>query len=463
MVAPFLNKDELALYKLIWQRFVACQMAAALFAETIIDIDVRERYIFRTTGLVLKFAGFLSVYVEGKDEKDEDEPESLIPVVTEGEVLTLQKLAAEQSFTRPPARYTEATLVKALEEKGIGRPSTYAQILQVIQNRSYVEKRENRFHPTELGLVVNEVLVGNFDKLFNVSYTAQLEQQLDDIEEGNQAWQKIIEQFYKTFSQDLAAAEENIVKAREGVMTEEVCHRCSTLMMLKLGRFGRYLSCTNKECKATRDPQPKKAAEVETLEAPTCENCGKAMELKRGRWGQFFACTGYPECKTTRKLTPTAAAAAKKPDVPLTELCPDCGNNLAMKSGRYGDFVSCSNYPTCKYIKRETTGIACPTEGCKGQLRVNKSRRGKAFYGCSTYPKCKTVFWDKPLATPCPKCHAPFIFEKVTKRSGTENYCSQCTYRVTVAEPPSEGIIDVPALTPVSADPSPVSADPSLA
>jgi DNA topoisomerase I len=439
-VSRFLSKDEYALYKLIWQRFIASQMNPAIFDETIIDISAGEKYLFRAKGMMLKFNGFIAIYEEGKDEKDEDDEElgNRLPVVEEGEKLEMRRVLPEQNFTKPPARFTEATLVKALEEKGIGRPSTYAQILSTIQNRSYVEKIEGRFKPTEIGMVVNDVLVQNFDDLFNVSYTAEMEERLDEIEEGGLKWQDALKEFYQKFTKDLKAAEENITKAREGVMTEEECLKCSSKMMLKLGRFGNFLSCTNEECKATRDAGDNLAAGADGDNAyadEICEKCGLPMVLKRGRWGQFLACTGYPECKTTRKIGKTGVV--QKPDIPLEETCPQCSNNLVIKHGRYGEFTACSNYPGCKYIKHETTGVSCPREGCGGDIVVKKSKRGRYFYGCSQYPECDVVYWDKPIVTACPQCNAPFIFEKITKREGTVQYCNNegCGYRQTIVPP----------------------------
>lgn len=440
-LARFLAKDELALYKLIWQRFIASQMTSALFDETTVDISAGSKYTFRAKGAILKFDGFLAVYVEGKDEKDEEDDELALrlPPMEEGERLTLNRLLPEQNFTKPPARFTEATLVKALEEKGIGRPSTYAQILSVIQNRSYVEKLEGRFKPTELGMVVNDVLVENFDDLFNVSYTAEMEERLDVIEEGELKWQDALREFYKKFTKDLKAAEENLAKAREGVMSEETCTKCNSPMMLKLGRFGRYLACTNEECKATRDPSEGGLTDASDTENPyadeVCEKCGLPMALKRGRWGQFLACTGYPECKTTRKIA--QVGGAKKSDVLLTDLCPQCNKNLVIKHGRYGEFTACSNYPECKYVKQDLTGVSCPRDGCEGEIVVKKSKRGRVFYGCNKYPKCETVYWDKPIAEACPQCQAPLTFEKVTKREGTVRLCREedCDYRNTLVPP----------------------------
>lgn len=431
-MAKYLGRDELALYKLIWQRFVASQMNPALFDETVVEIAAGERYTLRATGLVLKFSGFIKVYEEGKDEKDEDEDEHDLPKLVQGERLKLNSIVPEQNFTKPPARYTEATLVKALEEKGIGRPSTYAQIISVIQARNYVERQDGRFKPTELGFVVNEVLVENFDSLFNISYTARMEESLDDIEEGKLVWTDAIGEFYRKFTADLEAAEKNISKARAGLLTEEVCHKCGAQMMQKLGRFGKYLNCTNKECKATRDLEPVAPQEKpqEYSEEP-CHDCGRQMVLKKSRYGPFWACTGYPDCKATRKVG--AAAVVKVPDVPTDEKCPKCASQMVIKTGRTGTFTACSNYPKCKYIKQDTTGVACPEVGCGGELLIKKSKRGKPFYGCSNYPGCQRVFWDKPVAQPCPKCDSKFLLEK-SRKAGTQLKCPACEYESDVEQ-----------------------------
>ena len=441
-LSKVLSKDDLALYKLIWQRFVASQMTSAIFDETTVDIQAGPKYIFRAKGAVLRFDGFLVIYVEGKDEKDEEDDQLALrlPKMDERDTLKLNKITPEQNFTKPPARFTEATLVKALEEKGIGRPSTYAQILSVILGREYVEKVEGKFKPTELGLVVNDVLVQNFQELFNVSYTAAMEQRLDEIEEGNLNWRKALSDFYGKFSVDLAAAEKNITRAKEGVITDEVCAKCSSKMSLKLGRFGSYLSCLNPECKATRDAGAKsdKSGEGEqSVSNEPCEKCGKEMALKKGRWGQFYACTGYPDCKNTRKIA--SGAVEKKPDIPLDALCPKCSKNLVIKQGRYGEFTACSNYPECKYIKQETTGVSCPATGCSGEILIRKSKKGRIFYGCNRYPECKNVYWDKPLNNDCPKCNATVLFEKITKKEGQILYCAikDCGYRQIINSPES--------------------------
>ncbi len=437
-LAKYLKPEELKLYRLIWQRFVASQMMPALFDQTTIDIQA-GRFVFRATGSVQKFDGFLKVYQEGRDETvaEDDEAERTLPLVAEGEMLTLNKIDPEQHFTEPPPRFTEATLVKALEEKGIGRPSTYAAIMTTIQDREYVEKKDGRFHPTALGKTVNDVLIeGGFDDLFNETYTARMEEELDEIEEGKLKWTDALSEFYDKFKDDLSKFQKYAkdIKEKE-TPTEEVCLKCGTPgMVMKLGRFGKYLKCPN--CSATRDAEPAatpddakaKLSSDGEEEIEACELCGKPMQLRRGRFGPFYGCSGYPECKNIRKISKSGKLTA--PPEPIDEKCPIDGAQLVKRQGRYGEFISCSNYPKCKYIKRETTGVACPRPGCKGELIVKRSKRGKVFYSCSEYPKCEIVFWDKPVAGACPQCGAPFLLEKTTKK-GTTRYCATetCGYR----------------------------------
>jgi DNA topoisomerase-1 len=459
-VSRFLGKDELKLYRLIWQRFVASQMNPAIYDQTTIDIEA-GRFLFRATGSVLKFDGFLKVYEEGRDEKAEDDSDEAarnLPLVAKGEQLKLNGVTPEQHFTEPPPRYTEATLVKALEEKGIGRPSTYAAIMTTIQDREYVERVDSRFHPTALGMTVNDLLVeGGFDDLFNETYTARMERELDEIEEGKVKWTDALQDFYGTFARDLKAFE-TYVKGRkqQAIPTDEKCENCGSPMVIKLGRFGQFLACSNyPECRTTREVA-KPASDGDGASASagaeggaeqveeTCELCGKSMAMKRGRFGPFLGCTGYPECRNIRRVSKKTGAVAPAP-VPIEgETCPVDGAQLVRRHGPYGEFTSCANYPVCKYIKRETTGVACPKPGCRGEIVVKKSKRGKAFYGCSEYPKCDAVYWDKPVAEPCPQCNAPFILEKTTKK-GTTRSCARedCDYKEEVPEtgvqPPASG------------------------
>jgi DNA topoisomerase-1 len=441
-LASYLNNDELRLYRLIWQRSVASQMTPALFDQTTIDIGA-GRFIFRATGSVQKFDGFLKIYQEGRDEKTEEdeEAERTLPSVEKGETLALNKITPEQHFTDPPPRFTEATLVKALEEKGIGRPSTYAAIMTTIQAREYVEKLEGRFHPTELGKTVNDLLIeGGFADLFNETYTARMEEELDSIEEGKLKWTDALHEFYGKFSSDLVKFTKYTKDIKDvETPTEEVCLKCETKgMVRKFGRFGKYLKCLN--CGASRDAEPKAGANgdangsaaaaggEEVAEPEACELCGKQMQLKRGRFGPFLGCTGYPECRNIRKVAKSGVAAPAP--VPLDEKCPVDDAQLVRRFGRFGEFISCSNYPKCKYIKQESTGVKCARPGCEGELVVKKSKRGKLFYGCGTYPDCDRVYWDKPVLEECPNCKAPFLLEKTTKKQGTFRHCANedCGY-----------------------------------
>ncbi len=443
-LASKLGPDELKLYRLIWQRFVASQMTAAIFDQTTIDIKA-GRFTFRATGSVQKFDGFLKVYQEAPEtkraeERDDDEEERSLPTVKTGETLTLNSITPEQHFTEPPPRYSEATLVKALEENGIGRPSTYAAIMTTIQDREYVEKLEGRFHPTPLGMTVNDLLLESFDDIFNSAYTARMEEELDEIEDGKLDWRQALHEFYGKFSKDLEHAAENIKgKKKMSIPTDEVCEKCGSRMVIKFGRFGQFLACeTYPECQNTREVGSKKDAEAgesgEADEIPPCELCGKEMALKKGRFGSFYGCTGYPECKNIRKIAKGDQKPAPPP-VQLDELCPKDGANLVRRHGRFGEFTACSNYPKCDFVKRETLDIKCPKDG--GDIAVKKSRRGKVFYGCVNYPKCDEVYWDKPVKETCTKCSSPILLEKTTKKDGTFRYCKNedCDYRMAVVNP----------------------------
>jgi DNA topoisomerase-1 len=339
-LANKLGPDELKLYRLIWQRFVASQMMPAVFDQTTIDITA-GRFTFRATGSVQKFDGFLKVYQESRESTqviaDEDEERDL-PMVKEGEELSLNSISPNQHFTEPPPRYSEATLVKALEEKGIGRPSTYAAIMTTIQDREYVEKIEGRFHPTPLGMTVNDLLVASFDDIFNTTYTARMEEELDEIEEGKLDWRTALHEFYGKFSKDLETAAETIKgKKKMSIPTDEVCEKCGSRMVIKFGRFGQFLACeTYPECQNTREVGSKKTeadgsgngGTEKAEEIPVCELCGREMALKKGRFGAFYGCTGYPECKNIRKIAkgeqkPVGPAGAARRDMP-EGWCPSC-------------------------------------------------------------------------------------------------------------------------------------------
>lgn len=433
-IKQYLQEDEYKVYKLIWQRFLASQMNPAIFDQTTVEIDAKgdkETYRFRVTGSVLKFEGFLKVYEESKDSKDEED-EALkhkLPVLTEGQKLTLKGIDAEQHFTEPPPRYNEASLVKELEERGIGRPSTYSAIISTIQERQYVQKTGGKFVPTEIGFVVTDLLVENFKDIFDLQYTARLEEELDEIEDGKERWTDALSDFYKKFEKDLHYAEKHMenVKRMEKP-TDEKCERCGSPLVIKWGKHGSFYACSAYDktdpnsCTFTKEnpidlPDLDTADTQETSQEEYCENCGRPMVLKRGRFGQFMACTGYPDCKTTRRLD----QGKKVPDIPLDEKCPQCGRNLLLRHGRFGEFVSCSGYPACKWVKQNFIGVKCP-ECTDGELVEKKARRGNIFYGCSNYPNCTFTSAARPVAEPCPECGSPYLLQKNLK-TGTFLVC----------------------------------------
>ncbi|PYT28522.1 MAG: type I DNA topoisomerase [Acidobacteria bacterium] len=436
-----LSDDELKLYTLIWKRFVASQMPPALFDQTTIDISSKGNdgtdYLFRATGSVPKFDGYLVVYEEGKDQKDEEDEElrHKLPQVDQGEALKFRGIKPEQHFTEPPPRFTEATLVKKLESDGVGRPSTYASILSTIQEREYVQKEGGKFKPTELGMVVSDLLLENFSDIFEVKYTARMEEELDEIEEGKLDWRDAMSEFYGRFEKDLKRAEEHMTDIkRMEKPTDLICEKCGKPLVIKWGKHGSFIACTGyPECTYTREltvdlPDVDKADLTEQGDQEYCENCGRPMVLKKGRFGQFFACTGHPDCKTTRPI----GGVQRKSDVPLDEKCTQCGSNLVVKFGRYGEFTACSNYPTCKYVKQKTVGVKCP-ECSEGEVVERRSKRGKTFYGCSRYPDCTFVAWGKPVPEKCPECGNPYLVEKWLK-AGAVLSCpkSECSYKKTV-------------------------------
>jgi len=456
-VRPYLTPDQFSLYRLIWNRFVASQMLPATFDETTVDITARQDgkaqapdvngYLFRVKGTVPKFSGWMATYglTPGEqpeasdktdDRSDDDAPESgVLPPLAEGDRLELKALRPEQKFTQPPPRFTEATLVKELEENGIGRPSTYASIITVLQDRDYVNKLEGRFKPTALGVIISNLLTKSFEDIIDVDYTRTLEDDLDKIEQGKTDYVRTLAEFYKKFKKDLTRAGKEMQNLKEGIKTDEVCDRCGSPMLIKVGKFGPFVACSAyPECTNTRElEQNDPESESTEDEIEPCENCGKPMVMKRGRFGQFLACSGYPECKTTRKLIATKQGSLKaaKPDQVLDEPCPKCGSNLVIKQGRFGEVTACTNYPTCKYVKHKTTGVKCPKDTDKGgEIVERKSKRGKVFFGCSNYPDCDFVLWNRPVAEQCPECGAPFLVEKITKRHGRQLLCQNedCHY-----------------------------------
>ncbi|MBI4517348.1 MAG: type I DNA topoisomerase [Deltaproteobacteria bacterium] len=405
-LTAFLAKEELALYTLIWNRFVASQMVPAVFDQTAVDIAAADT-TFRASGQVMKFDGFIRVYTEGrdddpkKDDEDDDEAERSLPPLREGEVLRLHELKPEQHFTQPPPRFSQATLIKELEEKGIGRPSTYASIVATILGKEYVfEDKSRRLRPSELGFLVTDLLVDAFPDILNVEFTAGMETMLDEIEDGKEQWRTALQRFYDPFQRDLEHAEERMrdVK-REGQPTE---FKCGT--------------------------------------------CGGQMVIKWGRSGEFLACSRYPECRYTRNFTRDGEGGLTIVEDEVTdEVCDQCGRPMKVRFGRFGKFLGCTGYPECKgvrsLVRPVPTGVNCPD--CKeGEIMEKRSRNGKIFYSCNRYPKCRFATWERPIPDPCPQCNAPFIVEKTTKRAGTVRRCLSegCRYNETVEEPAAEAV-----------------------
>lgn len=464
-IRRFLSKDEYALYKLIWNRFVASQMKPAVYDETIVDIEAGA-YLLRAKGSTQKFKGFLAVYEESPDERvqrkpsaedaektDTGEAESAegaaapeavlqLPPLAEGDALALQKLDTDQHFTEPPPRFSEASLVKELEENGIGRPSTYASIIATIEARDYMEKREGKLYPTELGFLVTDLLVESFQDIMNVEYTAAMEVELDEIEEGKDNLLNTLNQFWKKFEKDLKKAQKDMkdVKAMEE-KTDEVCDKCGSPMVIKWGRYGKFLACSAyPECKNTRqlagsgDEGGPELHEDVAKEVCPLDPAHGPMVLKKGRYGPFLACPNYPECKATKRLVRGAEGKLQVEALkPIDENCPECGKPLMWRRGRFGPFIACSDYPNCKYIKKKEAreiGLLCPECGL-GQVVERKGRWGRSFYGCKRYPECKFTAYHLPIAEPCPDCGRPYLLAKETKKEGKVIYCGNeaCHYK----------------------------------
>ncbi len=383
-VAPHLDADQLKLYTIIWNRFVACQMADAIFEQTRIESQPTPELMFAATGLVQKFAGYLAVYEEGRDEQPDDDQEARLPQVKEGDSLEVNELRGNQHFTQPPPRFTEATLVKELEKQGIGRPSTYATIVTVIQDKKYVEKDDSkRFRPTELGFIVTDLLVENFPEVLDVSFTAQMEERLDAVEEGAQNWKKLLEEFYKGFSERLDAATENMKSVKQQQTPTDIL----------------------------------------------CDKCGEAnMVIKFGRNGQFLACPRYPECRNTKQYsTSDSGEVTAVEQEESDEVCPSCGRRMIIKSGRHGRFLACPGYPECKNVLPVKTGVKCP-ECNEGDLVERVSQRGKMFFSCNRYPTCKHVEWNRPVPNPCPRCSSSYRLQREGKKPALVCPNSDCKY-----------------------------------
>jgi len=383
----YLSSDQFKLYDLIWKRTVACQMAEALLDQTSVEISAGTGFRFRTAGTVIRFAGFMKLYIEGVDDEVE-EKEGLLPPLAEGDFLNLQELLPERHFTQPPPRYTEATLVKTLEEYGIGRPSTYASIMNTLTERKYARLDKKRFFPEDVGMVVSDLLTNHFTQYVDYNFTANLEEELDMISRGEKQWRPLLQEFWGPFI--------DLLKTKEG-----------------------ELSKSDLTTEATDE---------------ICPECGKPLVVKLGKFGKFYACSGYPECRYIRPLDKDREGGAEAEPVESDEVCEKCGSKMLIKDGRFGKYLACSAYPNCKNIqplvKPKGTGIACVECG-KGELIEKKSRFGKLFYSCNRYPECKFALWDLPVQQPCPKCGFPLLVKKVYKRTGEFLKCPKegCDYQ----------------------------------
>ncbi len=379
----YLSTDQFKLYNLIFNRFVASQMNPAVYDQVRVDIE-GGRYLFRAVDTKLIFEGFLKIYEEAKEENNGNgNGSTILPDLKEGQSAKCEKVTPNQHFTKPPPRFSEATLVKELEANGIGRPSTYAQIIITIKNRKYVDLDNRKLSPTELGTTVNDILSKNFEKIFNVKFTALMEDELDKIEEGTDNWVEVLREFYTPFSENVKDVESRIDEIK---------------------------TVTQKE-----------SDEI-------CDKCGAPMLIKWGRNGQFLACSGYPECKNTRPLDSEGNGE------PVERDCPKCNEPLIYRYGRFGKFIACSSYPECDYTESITTGVKCPQEGCDGELAQRRSKRGKYFWGCTKYPDCKYATWYKPVDKKCPACGHALMVEKETKKLGKHYACPICKHVIRLAE-----------------------------
>ncbi|MFP3869772.1 MAG: type I DNA topoisomerase [Syntrophobacteria bacterium] len=438
LMTPYLASEELSLYELIWKRFVASQMSPAQLDQTVVEVAAGE-FLLRASGSVVAFPGFMRIYIEGSDEAEKGAEEgSKLPDLEKGASLQLVKLEPKQHFTQPPPRFTEATLIRELEEKGIGRPSTYASIMGVIQEKQYTLKEKGRFKPTELGLLVNELLVNNFPEVLNVAFTAQMEAKLDEVETGNHGWLQVIENFYERFHKAVGRAQAEMLNVkRDGVPTDIDCDKCGRKMHIRWGKNGLFLSCSGyPECKNStnfvRDSKGNIQVATDGEVQGTCELCGREMVVKKGRFGPFLACTGYPECKNTRSIQDQNRDETSDRVHSGEQTCDQCGGRFIVRKSRQGvAFLACENYPRCRNTRSLGTGVACPRTECDGELVERVSKRGRRFYGCSQYPKCRFVSWSRPVAEPCPECGNPYLV--VRTRKGGREYLAcpvkTCKYR----------------------------------
>ena len=385
-----LTGPQAKLYELIWRRFVASQMAVALFDQSSVDVKAGEKFDLRATGSDLVFDGYRKVYFENAEEQESHLPAD----ITENEILQLLNVDASQHFTKPPAPYTESSLVKILDKEGIGRPSTYANIISVVQARNYVSSEKRKLFPTELGKVTNKLLVENFSELVNKTFTREMEENLDQVEEGNRTYLEVMKEFW--------------------------------------GHLEKWLEESSKSYTEIKKSLQKDTGEI-------CEKCGKPMVVKWSKNGQFLACSGFPACKNARPLDAPTADENGEPKEPEDHgKCEKCESPLILRDGRYGKFYACSAYPKCKFTKPFTILMPCPKPDCKGDISPRRSKRGRTFYGCTKYPECDFVSWDPPITQTCPACENPYMVAKSTKKKGDYALCPKCKHEISVNETEAE-------------------------
>jgi len=441
-VAKYVAADEAKLYRIIWERFVASQMSPAVYDTTSAEITA-GRAVYRASGSTLKFAGYLAAYGVSADEEDEGDKDSpKLPPLTQGEKLKLVEALPEKKATQPPPRFNEASLVKFLEENGIGRPSTYAEILRKIEERRYVHRKDRRFIPTALGRTVIELLIPYFDDFFETAYTARMEEALDDVEEGKLSWTKALSDFDKTFTRDRNRALEGMHSGKAGIplaqarklklsvvpAIDEKCPNCGKKLKIRMGKNGLFVACSGyPTCTFTLDiPDPEEdAVDMSEIEKTTCDECGEPMKVRQSRTGStFLGCTAFPKCRNVVNIAVAGGKAEARPDEPTGQICPRCGHGLVRRHGRYGAYVSCSNYPACKYKPPKPikdTGVKCPKDG-----GVIAERRGRfrPFYGCINYPNCDFSLSVRPIPEKCPQCGNEYLLFR-ERKSGNVFACDK--------------------------------------
>jgi len=441
-VAKYVAADEAKLYRIIWERFVASQMSPAVYDTTSAEITA-GRAVYRASGSTLKFAGYLAAYGVSADEEDEGDKDSpKLPPLTQGEKLKLVEALPEKKATQPPPRFNEASLVKFLEENGIGRPSTYAEILRKIEERRYVHRKDRRFIPTALGRTVIELLIPYFDDFFETAYTARMEEALDDVEEGKLSWTKALSDFDKTFTRDRNRALEGMHSGKAGIplaqarklklsvvpAIDEKCPNCGKKLKIRMGKNGLFVACSGyPTCTFTLDiPDPEEdAVDMSEIEKTTCDECGEPMKVRQSRTGStFLGCSAYPKCRNVVNIAVAGGKAEARPDEPTGQICPRCGHGLVRRHGRYGAYVSCSNYPACKYKPPKPikdTGVKCPKDG-----GVIAERRGRfrPFYGCINYPNCDFSLSVRPIPEKCPQCGNEYLLFR-ERKSGNVFACDK--------------------------------------